>query len=368
MHELGEEDIQSLYTWIDNIHLSRPKKNISRDFSDGVACAEVVKYFIPKLVDLHNFSPANSVSQKIYNWTTLNQKVFRRLGYSTNDEIIQCIVSNKPGYVEYILYELRQKIDRYLSKQSAKSNASPTGSISHESNHSEHSQLAKASPFTHMANSLYCSTTESAQHSHVVSNHPLSATQSMDPQENVQNQIWTSQGSNMSHKIAAEGNTTTVSGQVHQPLLLNRRASLANPNQHLAQSQHSNHHSHAHIDLSCSAPQSINQIQSTGSYYTTQSQPNTTMQSRRSSTIAFSPHQPTQNISSKAIHQHHQNPATLQPDSSVMPKLPSIRPEQHDKELIIDLQDTINILQLKVSKLEQLLMLKEQQIQKLTKN
>ncbi|KAI8921757.1 hypothetical protein BC831DRAFT_404924 [Entophlyctis helioformis] len=110
MHELSEEEIQSLYTWIDEIPLSRPKKNISRDFSDGVACAEVVRHFIPKLVDIHNYSPANSVSQKIYNWTTLNQKVFKRLGYSTNDEIISCIVNNKPGYIEYILYELRQKV------------------------------------------------------------------------------------------------------------------------------------------------------------------------------------------------------------------------------------------------------------------
>ncbi|KAI8921748.1 hypothetical protein BC831DRAFT_393134, partial [Entophlyctis helioformis] len=115
MHELSEEEIQSLYTWIDEIPLSRPKKNISRDFSDGVACAEVVRHFIPKLVDIHNYSPANSVSQKIYNWTTLNRETCRlkgvqAVGYSTNDEIISCIVNNKPGYIEYILYELRQKV------------------------------------------------------------------------------------------------------------------------------------------------------------------------------------------------------------------------------------------------------------------
>lgn len=33
--ELGETALQELYTWIDEIPLSRPKKNISRDFSDG---------------------------------------------------------------------------------------------------------------------------------------------------------------------------------------------------------------------------------------------------------------------------------------------------------------------------------------------
>jgi sperm flagellar protein 1 len=32
---LEEEDIQAVYTWLDNIPLSRPKRNILRDFSDG---------------------------------------------------------------------------------------------------------------------------------------------------------------------------------------------------------------------------------------------------------------------------------------------------------------------------------------------
>ena len=32
---LDEEELQSVYNWIDEIPLSRPKKNITRDFSDG---------------------------------------------------------------------------------------------------------------------------------------------------------------------------------------------------------------------------------------------------------------------------------------------------------------------------------------------
>ena len=35
--------------------------------------AEMVKHFFPKLVDLHNYSAAHSVSQKLYNWNTLNR-------------------------------------------------------------------------------------------------------------------------------------------------------------------------------------------------------------------------------------------------------------------------------------------------------
>ena len=35
MAELSEEALQELYTWIDAIPLSRPKKDLKRDFSDG---------------------------------------------------------------------------------------------------------------------------------------------------------------------------------------------------------------------------------------------------------------------------------------------------------------------------------------------
>ncbi|KAG5456031.1 MAG: hypothetical protein BJ554DRAFT_4342 [Olpidium bornovanus] len=33
--ELSELEVQSLYAWIDEVQLSRPKKNFTRDFSDG---------------------------------------------------------------------------------------------------------------------------------------------------------------------------------------------------------------------------------------------------------------------------------------------------------------------------------------------
>ena len=83
--QLDEEEMQAIYNWVDEIPLSRPKRNIARDFSDGgklifsislffpisilnltfsfiVLTAEVVKHFIPNLVELHNYSAAHSVS------------------------------------------------------------------------------------------------------------------------------------------------------------------------------------------------------------------------------------------------------------------------------------------------------------------
>jgi hypothetical protein len=32
---LTDEELQKIYVWIDSIPLSRPKRNIARDFSDG---------------------------------------------------------------------------------------------------------------------------------------------------------------------------------------------------------------------------------------------------------------------------------------------------------------------------------------------
>ncbi|GCB60257.1 hypothetical protein scyTo_0014135 [Scyliorhinus torazame] len=70
---MDEESLQDLYSWVDTIHLSRAKRNIARDFSDGVLIAEVVKFHFPKLVEMHNYTPANSTQQKLNNWTHLNR-------------------------------------------------------------------------------------------------------------------------------------------------------------------------------------------------------------------------------------------------------------------------------------------------------
>ena len=69
---LSEEELNGIYNWVDSIPLSRPKKNIARDFSDGVLVAEVVHHFFPKIVELHNYSLSHSIQQKLYNWNTLN--------------------------------------------------------------------------------------------------------------------------------------------------------------------------------------------------------------------------------------------------------------------------------------------------------
>lgn len=66
---MDDEDLQRVYQWIDEIPLSRPKRNIARDFADGVLTAETCAHYFPKLVEMHNYPAANSYAQKIYNWS-----------------------------------------------------------------------------------------------------------------------------------------------------------------------------------------------------------------------------------------------------------------------------------------------------------
>lgn len=116
---LDEEEMQMIYNWVDEIPLSRPKRNIARDFSDGgtlssltfpVLMAEVVKHFVPHLVEIHNYSAAHSVSQKTYNWNTLNQKVFKKLGFTLTKKDIDEIVNCVPDTVERVLKMVQTQV------------------------------------------------------------------------------------------------------------------------------------------------------------------------------------------------------------------------------------------------------------------
>ncbi|KAJ3204196.1 hypothetical protein HDU67_009728 [Dinochytrium kinnereticum] len=46
-----------------------------------------------------------------------DKKVFRKLGYNATPELITAIVGCKPGHVEYLLYELRKKIEQYQTSR-----------------------------------------------------------------------------------------------------------------------------------------------------------------------------------------------------------------------------------------------------------
>lgn len=118
-NDLSDEQLRAIYAWIDAIPLSRPKKNMARDFSDGVMLAEVVAAYFPQLVEVHNYPAANNIRQKIYNHETLNAKVLKKLGFSIPRETIEDIVNAKPGVIEGVLNTLQIKMAKYRERKAS---------------------------------------------------------------------------------------------------------------------------------------------------------------------------------------------------------------------------------------------------------
>lgn len=117
---MSEVELHGLYTWVDEVPFSRPKRSITRDFADGVLMAELMRHYLPKLVQLHNYSAANGYRQKAYNWQTLNQKVFKKIGMTLRPNDIDKVVNGEIGAIERILKLARLKIADYHGRMTAK--------------------------------------------------------------------------------------------------------------------------------------------------------------------------------------------------------------------------------------------------------
>lgn len=115
---LSDEDLADLYRWVDTISLSRPKRNISRDFSDAVLCAEIVKSFFPKYVEMHNYPAGNSLSKKEYNWDRLNRKVFKKINFSPSPALLKEVAAAHPGAIERLLFLLKNQLEAFQAQRS----------------------------------------------------------------------------------------------------------------------------------------------------------------------------------------------------------------------------------------------------------
>ena len=113
INDLDQKVLHDLYAWVDSIPLSRPKRNISRDFSDGVLIAEVISFHFPKYVDLHNFPSCNKIDGKRNNWHLLNWKVFSKFSFKITDDVIESLVNARPGTIEKLLLLLRSKFQEH---------------------------------------------------------------------------------------------------------------------------------------------------------------------------------------------------------------------------------------------------------------
>jgi len=113
------DELSVIYAWVDQTDFSREKKDINRDFHDGVLIAELIKSNIPSLIDVHNYIPTNNKERKRMNWLLLNKKVFIKLGFQLSDEEIDNIVNSRKNCVNSLLRQLYVLIKNYKAKLKA---------------------------------------------------------------------------------------------------------------------------------------------------------------------------------------------------------------------------------------------------------
>jgi hypothetical protein len=111
--DITESRLDSLHTWMKQLTLSRPIKNIARDFSDGQLLAETIKLYIPDLVQLHSYPEATSFRQKMRNLELLNKKVLKKLECILPTAVLEEIATSRPQAVERVLNILQYKISVY---------------------------------------------------------------------------------------------------------------------------------------------------------------------------------------------------------------------------------------------------------------
>ena len=75
---IREDEIKEVYEWVDTFPLSKIKRNIARDFSDGVLLLEILRAFYPSSVWLNTIVQANSKRDKTTNWDYLRSELIRK--------------------------------------------------------------------------------------------------------------------------------------------------------------------------------------------------------------------------------------------------------------------------------------------------
>lgn len=81
-----------------------------------VLVAEVIAHFYPRLVELHNYSSANAMTQKVYNWQTLNSRALKKLGFQIPREEFMDVCNCRAGAIERVLKLCKFKMAEFQRK------------------------------------------------------------------------------------------------------------------------------------------------------------------------------------------------------------------------------------------------------------
>ncbi|KAI4457839.1 spermatogenesis-associated 4-related [Holotrichia oblita] len=101
---------EEIHNWINRYKISRTNHHISRDFSDAVPLAEILKLHFPSVVDLQQYRPKNSIAQKKVNWKILNRNVLSKLGINLSAKKVDDLARSQPGAIEKVLFQVRNSI------------------------------------------------------------------------------------------------------------------------------------------------------------------------------------------------------------------------------------------------------------------
>ena len=111
---LDDNEYYEIYNWVDNYNLSKTRKNINRDFSDGTCYAEIIKKNIPSIIQIHNYIPTENHKQKLENWNLLNNKVLKKLGLRLHKNEIEDVINCKPNAIELLLKKVYYVIQKHF--------------------------------------------------------------------------------------------------------------------------------------------------------------------------------------------------------------------------------------------------------------
>ena len=120
MYNLEEEELKDVYEWVDSFTLSKAKRNIARDFSDGVLVSEILQHYFPELINLHSYIAYSNNEKKLDNWSLLNKRVFKKIGFVHSKEHIRDIANSQEMAVETFLHSLKNFILMYQEKEEDK--------------------------------------------------------------------------------------------------------------------------------------------------------------------------------------------------------------------------------------------------------
>lgn len=122
LRKLNEKNLNELQKWLEQFKFLKTSSFYSnkfhRDFSDGTILSQILFQLYPRLVNLNNYPPRNSVVLKLKSLEALNYKVLRKLEMFQAEVTLEKIAKCVPGAVEHFLYELylKQKKDQEKSR------------------------------------------------------------------------------------------------------------------------------------------------------------------------------------------------------------------------------------------------------------